>query len=61
MLKDYAMKNQITWVDFYSVMNDGSGGLKPEYTYDGVHPNRKGYEVMSDIVEKSLQKLLKND
>ncbi len=61
MLKDYAMKNQITWVDFYAVMNDGSGGLQPQYTYDGVHPNRKGYEVMSDIVEKSLQKLLKND
>jgi lysophospholipase L1-like esterase len=61
MLKDYALKNQFNWVDFYSVMNDGSGGLKPEYTYDGVHPNRKGYKVMSDIVEKSLQKLLKND
>lgn len=61
MLKDYALKNHFIWVDFYSVMNDGSGGLKPEYTYDGVHPNRRGYEVMGEIAEQSLQILLKNN
>lgn len=61
ILKDYAEKNHLVWVDYYSAMNDGQGGLRSEYTYDGVHPNRKGYEVMSEILEQALQKLPKKD
>lgn len=57
MLRDYTIQHNIIWVDYYTMMNDGYGGLKPEYTYDGVHPNREGYMVMSRIVEESLQKL----
>lgn len=57
MLKDYAMQHNIIWVDFYTCMNNGSGGLKAEFTYDGVHPNLEGYKVMSKIVEESFQKL----
>lgn len=61
MLKDYAEKHSLMWVDYYSAMNDGKGGLRSDLTYDGVHPNRKGYEVMSEILEQALQKLPKKD
>ena len=30
-------------------------GLKKEYTLDGVHLNKKGYEVMSDLVQDVLK------
>ena len=42
-------------------MVDKNGGLKvPEYTSsdDLVHPNKKGYEVMRNIIQYSLKKVL---
>lgn len=61
MLKDYAEKYDLIWVDYYNAMNDGQGGLRSEYTYDGVHPNRRGYELMSEILDQALQKFIKKD
>ena len=31
-------------------------GLKKEYTTDGVHLNKKGYDVMSSLVQDVLKK-----
>ena len=31
-------------------------GLKKEYTTDGVHLNKKGYDVMSSLVQHVLKK-----
>ena len=39
-------------------MVDDRKGLKKEYTPDGVHPNKKGYELMSAIAEKKLESIL---
>ena len=59
ILKDYCTKNNITYVDYYSSMVDGEGGLKvPEYTAanDLVHPNLAGYKVMEKIILSALEK-----
>ena len=40
------------------MMTDGKNGLIGGYGYDGVHPNKKGYEIMTVIVEESIQDLL---
>ena len=37
-------------------MVDDKRGLK--HTPDGVHPNEKGYELMSAIAEKKLKSIL---
>ncbi len=61
LLKNYCRENNIIYVDYYSSMVDKNGGLKvPEYTSsdDLVHPNKKGYEVMSNIIQDSLKKVL---
>ena len=61
LLKNYCRENNIFYVDYYSSMVDKNGGLKvPEYTSsdDLVHPNKKGYEVMSNIIQDSLKKVL---
>ena len=58
ILKVYCDSNDITYVDYFSVMSDEKGGLKvPEYTTadDLVHPNLAGYKVMEKIILKALK------
>ena len=59
ILKNYCIKNNITYVDYFSSMADDEGGLKvPEYTAanDLVHPNLAGYKVMEKIILSALEK-----
>lgn len=60
MLKKYADANAILYLDYYSAMVDERKGLKAAYSNDGVHPNKVGYEVMGQIVEKGINKVLLN-
>ena len=57
MIRSYATKNKISYVDFYSPMVNEKSGLKEEYTLDGVHPNLAGYKLMEPIVEKAINNL----
>ena len=57
-LKEHAASNGIEYLDYYSEMVDDRKGLKKEYTPDGVHPNEKGYELMSTTAEKKLKSIL---
>ena len=59
MIKAYAQKNKITYVDFFSAMVDDRNGMKKELTRDGVHPVAAGYDIMQPIVEKAIKKALK--
>lgn len=58
-LKDYAATNGFVYVDYYSSMATGEGGLKPELSLDGVHPNKAGYEIMSPLAEAGIAEALK--
>lgn len=53
-IKAYALKNKITYVDYYSVMVDADKGLQYQYGEDGVHPNPKGYKVMEALLLKAI-------
>ena len=55
MLKEYAGKNKITYVDYHSVMKDAENGLPEDLSYDGCHATLKGYKVMEEIVLKVLK------
>ena len=59
MIKAYAIKNNIVYVDYYTPMVDEKKGLKAEYTNDGVHPTLAGYKVMEPLVEKGIADALK--
>jgi lysophospholipase L1-like esterase len=52
-------KNNIVYADFYTPMADDRNGLKAEYSLDGVHPNLKGYKVMDELIEKTIDETLK--
>lgn len=57
MLKQYAAETGIVYVDFYSPMTTDKGGMKPEYTEDGCHPEAAGYiEVMSPAILEAIKR-----
>lgn len=58
MIKDYADKNDITYLDYFTAMVDDNNGMQKEFSEDGVHPNVEGYKVMEPLVEKAIKKAL---
>ncbi|MDE0769145.1 MAG: GDSL-type esterase/lipase family protein [Opitutaceae bacterium] len=64
LIKAYANANKIPYVDYFSAMEDGQGGLKvPEYTAatDLVHPNETGFAAMERILKPIIDKALKHN
>lgn len=53
-IKAYTAKNGFGYLDYYSAMVDGSGMFKKELTYDCLHPNDAGYEVMQPLAEQAI-------
>ena len=57
-IKNYADTHGIVYADYFTPMVDERNGLKAEYTKDGVHPTKAGYEVMAPIAEKAIARAL---
>ena len=53
-IKAYAAKHGLVYLDYYSAMVDDNGGMKREFTRDGVHPNPAGFALMGDLAEKAI-------
>ncbi|MDH3697209.1 MAG: SGNH/GDSL hydrolase family protein [Flavobacteriaceae bacterium] len=53
-VKKYASEHGHHYVDYFSAMTDGNNSLKSHLGYDGVHPNRAGYDVMKPILERAI-------
>lgn len=61
LLQGYAAENDFYYLDYYSVLVDNNGGLKvPDFTSanDLVHPNKKAYLVMEDLVQVAINSVL---
>lgn len=58
LLRDYAEKTGVVYLDYHAAMTDADGGLKASLGDDGVHPNRAGYDLMGPLAERALQKAL---
>lgn len=54
MIEEYCLKNNYKYLDYYSSMVDERKGLMESLTEDGVHPNEKGYEVMSQLFQEKM-------
>jgi len=60
MLKAYAAKHHIVYIDYWSALVDDKKGLKPELTLDGlVHPNVAGYKIMEPLAKKAIEETLR--
>ena len=58
-IKEYAAKNGHVYLDYFTPMLDEQGMLKKELTYDGLHPNDAGYDVMLPLAEQAIAAALK--
>lgn len=60
LIRAYAERNNIPYVDYYTPMTDGKLGLKKELGEDGVHPNLTGYKIMEPLVETAIARALRS-
>jgi lysophospholipase L1-like esterase len=58
-LKSYAAQTGAAWVDYHTVLDDGTGAMKPGLAVDGVHPTEAGYDAMATVVEPVLARVLR--
>lgn len=57
-IEQYAKANKMVYLDYYSSLVDDRKGMKAEYSEDGVHPNKAGYEIMMPLVETAIKNVL---
>src|SRR5206468_10370070 len=55
-LRSFAERKGYTYLDYYSAMADPNGSIKDGITFDGLHPNAKGYAIMSPLAEQAIQR-----
>jgi len=52
-------KKHFIFLNYYPVLVGPNGGMKPELSGDGVHPNAAGYALMSPLASAALNKALR--
>lgn len=60
MLKNYAAKNNVIYLDYFNAMKDERNGLPEKLSHDGIHPTLEGYRVMEPLVETAIGEAMKN-
>lgn len=62
MLKDYVDKKKdknVVYVDYYSVLDNGKGGIISEYTSDHCHLTPAGYKKLEAVIVPVINKFAK--
>ena len=54
MLKKYCNEKGYTYINIYNKLLDEDGNFSEEFTDDGLHPNEKGYEIITKVLKKYL-------
>ena len=56
-LMEMAKMNNLIFVNYYATMIfPGTDKLLDGITYDGLHPNAKGYQIMATVLKNTLKK-----
>ena len=58
-IEKYCNKENITYIDMYSLLEDENGNLKEEYTQEGLHLSQEGYKIVTEKISTYLS--LKNN
>ncbi len=53
-LRAYCQSQGYFYIDYYAVMIDSSGHMQSDLSDDGLHPNAKGYRVMSPVALEAI-------
>lgn len=57
-LKQFCKRHNYPYVDYYDAMAQPDGAMKTGITFDGVHPNAKGFAIMAPLAEKAIAQAL---
>uniref|UniRef100_A0A7V4XR97 Capsular biosynthesis protein n=1 Tax=Acidobacterium capsulatum TaxID=33075 RepID=A0A7V4XR97_9BACT len=60
-LRQYCKQNGFVYLDYYDALALPNGAMKPGISFDGVHPNAKGFAIMAPLAEKAIEKALKDE
>lgn len=57
-IKGYCQKTGDVYLDYYSATIDDQKMFKKNLTFDGLHPNTAGYDVMTPLAEEAIRQAL---
>ena len=57
-IKTYAKQNGLSYVDYFTALDDGHRGFIAKLSIDGVHPNAQGYAVMDKLAREAIKQAL---
>jgi lysophospholipase L1-like esterase len=57
-MREYAASANAIFADYYAALVDESGMLKQGFSGDGLHPNDKGYALLTPFAEAAIAKAL---
>lgn len=58
-IKEYAKKNKLQYVDYWTAMSNERGAMRDGISEEGCHPNAEGYAVMGPLVQAAIKKVVK--
>lgn len=58
-IKDLSKRRNLVYLDYFPVMADEKGFLKPDIANDGLHPNAKGYELIKPLAAEAIKTALR--
>ena len=61
MIKAYAEKHHMVYLDYYTPMVNSEAGLSPNLAKDGVHPTLEGYKIMEPMAMKAIEAAMKGE
>jgi lysophospholipase L1-like esterase len=56
-IRDYCIRQNYIYIDYYSAMADAKGMMKPDLSDDGLNPNARGYRIMSPLLLDGIERL----
>jgi lysophospholipase L1-like esterase len=56
-IADHCRAEGFTYIDYFSSLVDSSGQMQADVSDDGLHPNSKGYRIMSPLVQNAVTAL----
>ncbi|MEX0288688.1 MAG: SGNH/GDSL hydrolase family protein [Flavobacteriaceae bacterium] len=58
MIAEYCKDSDTIYLDYFKAMTNDKNGLDEDLAHDGVHPTKKGYEIMAPLAEAAIAKAL---
>ena len=58
-LKTYAAAHKHVYLDYFSAMVDDKGMLRADLSEDDLHPNARGYAIMSPLAEAAIAQAMR--